>query len=291
LVVVADDYGIGPETSRGVLELALEGRVTATVLLVNSPFAEAAVAAWDRAGRPVELGWHACLTLDRPVLPPEQVPGLVGPDGRFHPLGRFLRRAQLGRIAAVEVAAELHAQYDRFLTLVGGPPTVVNAHHHVALFGPVGRVLLNLLAGQSPQPFFRRVGEPLDLIARVPGARVKRLVLARRGRRLARHSARLGFQGCDVLAGVSDLPGPADESFLVRWLDAVAGERVELMCHPGYRDETLLGRDCAADGVARRAFELALLRLASFPLAVRRNGFRLAAPSELSAAARARCAA
>ena len=32
LVVIADDYGIGPETSRGILELAGRGVVTGTVL-------------------------------------------------------------------------------------------------------------------------------------------------------------------------------------------------------------------------------------------------------------------
>ena len=49
LVVVADDYGIGPETSRGVLDLAAEGRITATVLLVNCANAADAVAAWAQA--------------------------------------------------------------------------------------------------------------------------------------------------------------------------------------------------------------------------------------------------
>ena len=43
LVVVADDLGIGPATSHGILHLAALGKVTATVLLVNSPHAEAAV--------------------------------------------------------------------------------------------------------------------------------------------------------------------------------------------------------------------------------------------------------
>ena len=56
LIVTADDYGIGPETSRGILELSLQGRLTATVLLVNSPHVEPAVQAWQQAGRPVQLG-------------------------------------------------------------------------------------------------------------------------------------------------------------------------------------------------------------------------------------------
>src|SRR4051812_21166676 len=92
LLVTADDFGIGPETSRGILELAARGVVTATALLVNSPHAEDAVHAWRRAGGPADLGWHPCLTLDRPVSPPGRVPSLVDAHGRLWPLCRFLRQ-------------------------------------------------------------------------------------------------------------------------------------------------------------------------------------------------------
>ena len=102
LVVVADDFGIGPETTRGILDLAAEGRISATVLLVNSPHAESAVAAWNRIHRPVEVGWHPCLTLDRPILPADRVPSLVDADGSFPSLGGFIRRVCTGRVRAGE---------------------------------------------------------------------------------------------------------------------------------------------------------------------------------------------
>ncbi len=293
LVVVADDYGIGPETSRGILELAQEGRVTATVLLVNSPHAESAVDVWARAGRPVELGWHPNLTLDRPILPPEQVPSLVNGQGKFWPLGRFLRRVVSGRIRAGEVVAEFRAQYQRFRDLVGQPPGVINSHQHVALFPPVGRALHEVLAGQSPRPFLRRVREASATLRHVPGAKVKRCVLSALGRRLAGRSKRLGFPGCSRLVGITDPPCVADERFYARWLEQVPGGRVELACHPGYRDETLIGRDCCGDDacVSRRVHELHLLRSPDFTDAVRRAGFRLTAPAELvGAGGRARAA-
>ena len=47
------------------------GRVTGTVLLVNSPYAEQAILDWRAADRQLEVGWHPCLTLDgrcRPQL-------------------------------------------------------------------------------------------------------------------------------------------------------------------------------------------------------------------------------
>ena len=89
LLVIADDFGIGPETSRGILDLAAMGRVTGTVLLVNSPYAEQAVQAWRAARCPLEIGWHPCLTLDRPLLPPEQVSSLVDANGNFQSLGQL----------------------------------------------------------------------------------------------------------------------------------------------------------------------------------------------------------
>jgi len=55
LTVVADDFGIGPATSRGILDLAAKNLVTGTVLIVNSPYAEeavrAAVSELDRAAK------------------------------------------------------------------------------------------------------------------------------------------------------------------------------------------------------------------------------------------------
>src|SRR5947209_2079408 len=100
LVVVADDYGIGPETSRGIVELAQLGVVTGTVLLTNSPHAEDAVRRW-RAARPAaDLGWHPCLTMDRPLCRVEDVPTLVGPHGRMGPLRWFLPRLLSGRVRA-----------------------------------------------------------------------------------------------------------------------------------------------------------------------------------------------
>jgi hypothetical protein len=64
----------------------------------------------------------------------------------------------------------------------------------------------------------------------------------------------------------------------------VPGGSVELACHPGYRDATLIGRDCCDDDacVARRVHELHLLRSADFVEAVQRAGFRFTAPAELS---------
>jgi hypothetical protein len=56
---------------------------------------------------------------------------------------------------------------------------------------------------------------------------------------------------------------------------------VELMCHPGHPDRTLLGRDATAeDGqLERRVREYHLLRRPQFVRACQDAGFRLVPPS------------
>jgi predicted glycoside hydrolase/deacetylase ChbG (UPF0249 family) len=244
-------------------------------LLTNSPHAEDAVRCWRRAGMPLELGWHPCLTLDAPLLPADSVPSLVGADGRFLTLGRFLGRLALGRVNRVELRDELSAQLERFHDLTGFWPRVVNAHHHVHVFPPVGAVLRGLL--REHQPFLRRVREPLATVGGVPGARGKRAFLAFFGAAAARRQERAGFPGANVMLGTTDPSTLADERFFERWLDRVPGAFVEMACHPGHRDETVLGRDATPhDGqLERRARELELLFRPGFRAAVARNGFTI----------------
>jgi predicted glycoside hydrolase/deacetylase ChbG (UPF0249 family) len=285
LVVTADDFGIGPATTRGILDLAAEGLVTCTVLLVNSPHAEESARAWQQSGATLELGWHPCLTLDRPILPPNQVPSLVRPDGSFWPLGAFIRRLWFGRIRPVEMEAELQAQYDRFVALLGHHPTVVNCHHHLQVFPPVGALLRRVLRrGQSPLPYLRQVREPWPMLVRVPGAHRKRALLNVLGRRDAIQQRQAGFPGNEWLVGVTDPPCVADPAYLTRWLSRMPGRVVELTCHPGHWDESLLGRDSTGrDGqLARRVDELARLRCGTFRAACEEAGLTLVSPLDLT---------
>jgi predicted glycoside hydrolase/deacetylase ChbG (UPF0249 family) len=283
LLTIADDYGIGPETSRGILELARRGVVTGSVLLVTSPHAAEAVSAWRQAGSPMELGWHPCLTVDRPILSRSRIPSLVTPDGSFWPLGPLLKRLFLGWVDPAEIAAEFAAQIDRFGDLVGHPPTLVNAHQHVNLFHPVGTVLIDVLAQRGLYPYLRRTHESWSTLLWIPGARKKRLFLSVLGRPLARLQQDRGFPGNYSLIGITDPRWVRDPRYFVRWLARVPGNVVELVCHPGHFDATLVGRDCGLhDGLLqRRVDEYRLMMQPSFVDACRDHGFRVVAPREL----------
>jgi len=111
---------------------------------------------------------------------------------------------------------------------------------------------------------------------------VKRTALSVLGWRNARRQRTEGYPGNDWLAGITDPPCVADSSFFTRWLARIPGRVVELTCHPGYLDTTLIGRDCTAtDGqIQRRVREWHLLQHPSFEEAYRRAGFRFVSPTE-----------
>ena len=285
LIVMADDFGIGPGTSQAILDLATQGKVTGTVLIVNSPFAADAVSSWRRSRSSLEVGWHPNLTLDHPIAAPEKIPSLVRADGSLHTLGSFMKRLMFGRIRTNEAEIELRAQYERFIALVGHAPAFLNGHQHVHIFKPIALALQRIVGEQCPRPYVRRVREPWGVIRRVPGARLKRVMLSHSGRRTGGIYDSLGCPGNDTLAGITDPAYVTDPLYFTRWLGCVPGEVVELACHPGYWDDTLHGRDCeVGDGKAqRRVDELDLMSRPSFMDACRKAGFRLTSISSMVA--------
>lgn len=280
VTIVADDYGIGRETSRAILELAMERRITATVLIVNAPDAERAAREWLAASPDADLGWHPNLTLDRPISRRDRIPSLVRPDGSFWQLPNLLRRFCLGRIAAEDIRTEFAAQYRRFEELVGRPPAVVNSHQHVSLLPPCDDVLLDVLDEMNCRPYLRRVVEKGRTLTRVAGDRVKRTFLSLLGRRAARRAAARGLPGCDTIVGLSNNRRDLDRC---NWpTHTLEIGSIEIYGHPGHRDESLIGRDCWASQIDRRPRELELLRSTYFRDSVHSARLSPIRPSELA---------
>jgi predicted glycoside hydrolase/deacetylase ChbG (UPF0249 family) len=294
LLVIADDFGIGPNTTAGILQVASKGMLSGAAFLVNAPSSVDAIRHWRKAGSTLELGWHPNLTLDYPIADRAQVPSLVRADGTFWPLSQFLKRWLFGRLNANEIHRELTLQLQRFIELVGHPPRFVNFHQHIALFAPVGGILLQVLAQLPERPYVRRVREPWPILAKMSGARFKRVLLNYLGRRASRLQAAHGFPGNDWLAGLTNPRRVEDPLFFATWLKTMPGRIVELMCHPGQHDPTLIGRDCTeTDGlVQQRVNELRLLQEPAFREAIQLAGFQLTTPTELlfGHSGHARCA-
>ncbi|TMG36336.1 MAG: ChbG/HpnK family deacetylase [Chloroflexi bacterium] len=163
LVVTADDLGLSPGVTKGILESHRRGVVRSASLVVTFAAAEEA-AALARAEHDLEVGLHLDLVGGGPIADPASIPSLCDDDGRFHPLAEFARRLAIGRIRAHELAAEVRAQV-ALARRWGVPALAWDSHRHVHLMPPVARVV-SRVAREEGVRWVRRGTAP-----RWPGAK------------------------------------------------------------------------------------------------------------------------
>ncbi len=109
LVVTADDLGLSPGVTKGILESHRRGIVRSTSLIVTTD-SSAEAAAQARMEPDLEVGLHLDLVGGWPVSDPAAVPSLVDEEGRFLGLSELTKRLLSRRIRARDVAAEVRAQ-------------------------------------------------------------------------------------------------------------------------------------------------------------------------------------
>jgi len=240
--VTADDLGLSPAVTRGILEAHRGGVVRSTSLLVTYPAAQEA-AALALSEPELEIGLHLDLVGGRPASDPATVPTLCDEEGSFYPLPVFTRRLLTGRVRAADLATELRAQAARARSW-GVPALAWDSHRHVHLIPPVALV----------------VGR----IARDLGVRwVRRARAPRLGRDLKTTSLHAASLVSDLaLRGIGGPSWYIDLSSQRPRLDAAGvallaayGGLGEISGHPGYVDDSL----DTADAAVPRADDLALL--------------------------------
>lgn len=208
LIVNADDFGLTPGVSRGILEAGARGIVTSTTLLVNREIDAETLEALDASG--IGVGLHLNLTLGRPVTDPRRVPSLVDADGRFvkDP------REAVARAKIDEARIELGNQIDAFRALMGRFPTHLDSHHHVGVHEPILGLVLD---------FARAISTPV---------RTQDDALRAKARAL-------GIATTDHFEG--DAAGEAYWSAdrVLEHLRALEPGVTEFMTHPGYFDDAL----------------------------------------------------
>ena len=143
LIVNADDYGRSPGVSRGILKAHREGIVTSTTVMINQEGIQAQLA--EALACPgLGIGLHLVFSSWRPVLPPQEIPGLVDEDGLFWTsiaCGPGPKRSRW-----MQLEAELRAQVERFQALAGRLPDHLDCHHFVHLYPPFFQVYADLAA-------------------------------------------------------------------------------------------------------------------------------------------------
>jgi chitin disaccharide deacetylase len=237
LVVNADDFGLSPGTTLGILHAHRHGVVTSTSVIVTQPD-------WPRTAHALgltaslDVGLHVDLLTGTPMISRGT---LVNPDtGRFYTLGALIRRAVTGRIATEDVARECHAQLRRLqLALADTHTTVthIDSHRHTHVL-PVIATGLRRAARMARVPAVRYPVEWLPrrftYRGRARALTLHGLAALQRARPTDRARAFIGasWQGAsDFAARLEALPQQLESSVS------------ELMCHPGYVDDALLAVD------------------------------------------------
>ena len=244
VIVGADDFGLSPGVTQGILDAHRNGVVRSTSLLVTFPAGQEA-ANLGRAEPGLEVGLHLDLVGGAPASDPARVPSLVDADGRFHRLPQFTARLFSGRIRLAEIALEVRAQVARAREW-GIEPRAWDSHRHTHLMPPVSRIVADI-ARQEGARYLRRARPPRVAAT----AKAQLLGLATVASALLQRD----IPGNDWFVDLSALPKRADPAEVA--LYAAYPGLGEITAHPGHPDDAL--RETGDALVLRRFDDLAVL--------------------------------
>jgi chitin disaccharide deacetylase len=234
VILTGDDFGLA-QTVNEAIELAhTRGVLTAASLMVSGA---AAADALDRARRlpALGVGLHVVLVEGRPVLPPEEIPDLVDPNGEFS--ARLVRAGF--RFAFVpgirrQLKAEVRAQFEAFRH-TGLELDHVDVHNHMHLHPSVLGLVLEVGRGfglramrlPNEPPFWAWKASRQGLMARLAFAGFLWPLVALMRARMAR----AGITYNDYLLGMFD-SGAMVEGRVLALLDHLREGVTELHFHP-----------------------------------------------------------
>lgn len=159
----ADDFGLSEAVNRGIERAHRDGALQAASLMVGAPAAADAVRI-ARANPALRVGLHLVVIEGPAVLPPADIPDLVGADGQFPSdqlavgLNYFFRPG-----VRRQLQAEIAAQFAAFAA-TGLRLDHANAHKHMHLHPTVGAMMLRIGARYG-LPRIRVPAEPPAVMA------------------------------------------------------------------------------------------------------------------------------
>lgn len=241
VILCADDFAMTDGVSRGIEELALARRLSATSAIVTLPGWERHAARLRELRAFLAIGLHVNLTLGPPLGP---MPRLA-PDGELPSHPDLVRRAMTGRLRRDEIAVEIERQLDHFVEGTGFAPDFIDGHQHVHALPIVRTALLSVLRSRAtvPPPLIRDPADKLSAVFRRRAASHKALAIALLSLGFGRRIRAAGFPTNHGFSGVSsfDLDSPYREELTAFF--TARGRRHLVMCHPGYADASLSGLD------------------------------------------------
>jgi predicted glycoside hydrolase/deacetylase ChbG (UPF0249 family) len=270
VVLCADDFALTEAVSRAILDLARQGRISATSVMANMPPWPALAPTLSELAERVSVGLHLNLTSGSPL----GAMAHLAPAGSFPTLGVLVRNSLTGRLPLREIEAEIERQLGAFEQGLGTAPAFIDGHQHVHGLPGIRAALLSVLErrGLAGRIWLR---DPADRVSSilVRGLARKALAVKALTAGFRRAAIRAGFQTNDGFSGFSPLAAETrPEEVFERALRSL-GPRPVVMCHPGYVDEALRALDPAVES---RASETAYLASDDFAALMAARSVRLA---------------
>ncbi len=235
LVVTADDLGLSPGVTKGILESHRKGIVRSTSLIVTAD-SSAEAAALARMEPDLEVGLHIDLVGGWPVSDPATVRSLVDEEeGRFVGVVELTKRLFSGRVRARELAGEVRAQA-ALARSWGILPLAWDSHRHVHLMPPVALVVGRVARDEGVR-WVRR--------ARSPRAWSGPKETALRAATFVSAVAYRGIPGNRWYVDMTSQRPRLDAAGVA--LLAAYGGVGEIGAHPGYVDDELRAADTLVD--------------------------------------------
>jgi hopanoid biosynthesis associated protein HpnK len=234
LVVTGDDFGASTSVNRAIAAAYEHGILTSASLIVSGDAADEAVEI-ARSHPGLAVGLHLVLADGRPVLPPDELPSLTSPDGRFRgsPAAAGWQYWFAPR-ARAELEREIRAQLEAFRA-TGLVLSHVDGHHHLHLHPVILDALLGLAAEfgirwlrvPSEELGFALAADPRNAPRQILWSGVFGALRAHAARRI--QAAGIGF--LDRVYGLL-MTGRVDERYLLNLIPRIQTQAAELYCHP-----------------------------------------------------------
>lgn len=141
IIFNADDFGISRGVNAAIVEAHTKGILNSASLMVNQQFAAEAVNEAKKMPD-LEMGLHLNLTNEKPAANPQEIPLLVGADGKLK--NGFVNLLMLSVLQpkkfAAQVETEIRAQVEKYMA-TGLKMAHIDGHRHVHLIPAVFKIV------------------------------------------------------------------------------------------------------------------------------------------------------
>ncbi|KTD44294.1 ChbG/HpnK family deacetylase [Legionella parisiensis] len=225
IILCADDFGLDPGVSAGILKLVRMGRLSAVSCMVNMPsFIPYAKELLDlKKNKPIKIGLHFNLTEGYLASLPEK---------SCFSLHELLIKTHMRSIKLSFIAKEFLAQLHQFTEVMQQLPDFIDGHQHIHQFPVIRNVILDLYAQRLKNhgTSIRSTWPSIDL----PQSRFKAKILSLTGgKALLKQLIKLGIPHNRCFSGIYDFASAANYRELFRNWISLTRENTLIMCHPG----------------------------------------------------------